>query len=349
LYELFKMFYKNILLIIWFNLVSMKNKEYIRWFKKIIDYFYFNTIMEQPKTEQILRMLVMLSGGICYTIKDLAQRFNKSERSIYRDLNTIENAGFVLDRDHGNYSLHLYKDQTKMMNTLFHFSEEEGYVLYRALDQLKVGTQVSNQLVRKLNVLYDFKALSNLSRKTEVEIINTLSNALTQKKQVKLCSYRSSHSETISDRVVEPFTFLSEYSGIWCYDTHDTICKQFKISRIEKVEILNSVWQNEILHKVPFVDAFRMSARIAIDTIEAELTLKASNLLSEEFPLAEPCLKLIGQNPIRYSLSIQVADYHGIGRFVIGLPGEVKVNGSDKFKLFLEKIRNKRITDGICQ
>jgi proteasome accessory factor C len=299
--------------------------------------------MEQPKTEILLRMLVTLSNGVRYSVKELAALFATTERTVYRYLNSIENAGFVIDRRNGIYTLHLCRDETKVMNTLLHFSEEEAYILYKALDMVKGGAPISDRLVRKLNVLYDFRVLSKLARKPYIETIRTLHEAISQKKQVSLCAYRSSHSETIADRKVEPFEFLSEYSGLWCYDTQDNICKQFKISRIEKVEILDSGWLNESLHRVPFLDAFRMSAPNAIAIVEAELTLKAANLLIEEYPLAESCLKTLEKKPLRYLLSIPVADFHGIGRFALGLPGEVKVLGPEGFKNFLKEIKKKDV------
>jgi len=301
--------------------------------------------MEQPKTETILRMLVMLSSGVRYTVPELAERFSLSKRSIYRNLNAIEHAGFVLDRRKGLYTLQLCPDEAKMINSLLHFSEEEAYILCKALDMVKGGAPVSERLVRKLNVLYDFRALSQLSRKPEIETVRMLTDAIEVKKQVRLCAYRSSNSETIADRIVEPFEFLPEYSAVWCFDTHDFICKQFKISRIEKVEVLDMGWLHESLHKIHFVDAFRMSAPEAIDTVEAELSLKAANLLTEEYPLAEQFLKSLNVSgkTIRYKLVIPVADYHGIGRFVLGLSGEIKVIKSESFKTFLKEIQKKDI------
>jgi len=298
--------------------------------------------MDTPKTETILRMLVLLSNGIHYTVPELSKHFSRSERTVYRDLDTIENAGYVIDRTQGRYSLNLCPEETKKLHRILHFSEEEAYVLYRALEMVKGGTSVNDQLVRKLNALYDFRALSNLSRKPELEIIHILDEAICSNKQVNLHSYRSSHSETIADRIVEPFEFLPEYSAVWCFDLFDQTCKLFKISRIGQVSILPSPWQNRSMHRVPFTDAFRMSSSETLATVEAELTLKATNLLREEYPLTEKYLtEQNASETLRYHLKIPVADYHGIGRFVLGLPGEVNVIGSVGFKDFLRNAQKK--------
>jgi hypothetical protein len=45
--------------------------------------------MDCSKTETILRMLVLLSGGNRYTVPELSMHFSRSERTVYRDLDTI--------------------------------------------------------------------------------------------------------------------------------------------------------------------------------------------------------------------------------------------------------------------
>lgn len=291
--------------------------------------------MDYSKTETILRMLVLLSNGNRYSVAALSKRFSRSERTVYRDLDAIESAGFVLDRAKGTYALTCCPEEVKKLNRLLHFSEEEAYVLYRALELVKGGSIFNEQLVRKLNALYDFRALSNLSRKPEMEIIHILEDSIRNQKQVNLIAYRSSNSETISDRIVEPFEFLPEYSAVWCFDLSDETCKQFKISRIGQVSVLNTNWQHQDSHQVPYIDAFRMSAPNQLTTVIAELTLKATNLLREEYPLAEKYLTEQIGSTYHYRLSIPVADFHGIGRFILGLPGEIKVSSPTEFANYL--------------
>jgi predicted DNA-binding transcriptional regulator YafY len=79
-----------------------------------------------------------------------------------------------------------------------------------------------------------------------------------------------------------------------------------------------------------------MSAPKAKATVQAQLTLKAYNLLIEEYPLAEAHLKAVNGH---YMLEIPVADYNGIGRFVLGLQGDMKVLGPVDFIDFLKEKR----------
>ncbi|MGI8635318.1 MAG: helix-turn-helix transcriptional regulator, partial [Segetibacter sp.] len=280
-------------------------------------HFYYVQYMQQ-----LLRLLLLLSGNKRYTLHELHKRFDVSERTIYRYLDTIEDAGFVLNRMNGSYNLQLETTQARSLQKLLHFSEEEAYILYKTLSLIGGTSALKARLVCKLNAMYDFRALSQVEDKSHLETIRRLSEAIGAKKQVLLKGYRSSNSDSIHDRTVEPFEFLPDYKATWCYDKQSSICKQFKIARMKDVGLLPTSWQKEEKHKVPFVDAFHMSAEAPIATIQAHLSLKAYNLLIEEFPLAETYVEPLNG---KYLLAIPVADFNGIGRFVMGLLGDVKM------------------------
>lgn len=283
---------------------------------------------------KLLRLLMLLSGNRRYTLAELMERFDQSDRTIYRHLDAIEKAGFILNRTDGTYQLKTDHPSVKSLQKLLHFSEEEAYILYKTISLLHGASPIKDRLAGKLNALYDFRALSKLKGRNSHEAVNKLGQAIREDKQVLLRAYRSGNSDSITDRNVEPFDFLADYSGVWCYDPESNSSKHFKIARIEEVEILSFPARYHAHHNIPFTDAFRMSAPQAIDTVEATLTLKAYNLLLEEFPLAETHVHSVNGH---YHLQIPVADYNGIGRFALGLPGEVKVTGSEHFKEFLKE------------
>lgn len=288
---------------------------------------------DQPKLQRLLRLLLMLSGNKIYSLQEIAERLQIQERSVYRYLDSLEAVGLVIVRNNG-YRLATSSPHTKAINRLFHFSEEEAYILYQLLAEAKGGNEIRQKLVRKLHSLYDFKVLASLAGKTDLEHVKALKAAMREKKQVILKGYRSSNSQTIQDREVEAFEFLPEYQGVWCFDLMDKSNKQFLISRIKEVSIRETDWQHTQRHSIPFTDAFGMSAEAPAAIIKLQLNLKACNLLLEEHPLAKQYLKPAGNE---YMLEIPVADYHGVGRFVLGLPGDVQVISSTAFKRFLTR------------
>ena len=288
--------------------------------------------------QRLLRFLMMLAGKRWFSLNELMEKLESSDRTVYRYLETFETAGFVLEKNKGSYRLQRTSTSTRSLQNLMHFSEEEVLILYDTLALIEGTSPVKEQLIRKLNVLYDYKALEKLQQSDDLTKIQILSDAIRNKKQVNLKSYRSSNSDKIADRKVEPFDYLPDYRSVWCYESESKSCKQFKLARIHEIELISRDWENELMHKIPFTDAFRISAIKSIGKIEATLSLKAYNLLLEEFPL---CRNHVTEDGGHYHLKIPVAGYQGIGRFVMGLPGEIEVLGTKGFKEFLKEERKK--------
>ncbi|WP_124640586.1 MULTISPECIES: helix-turn-helix transcriptional regulator [Amniculibacterium] len=284
--------------------------------------------------EKTLKLLMLLNGTRNYSVPEIAIKFSIDERTVYRHFNKIKNAGFALEKKQGRYRLIPNHPETKTLKKLFHFSEEEIFLIHQILEAQKSSSSVKEKLLKKLNFLYDFNVISKLENTQQLKIIQDLNEAIQKKTKVNLLGYRSSNSSNIEDRIVEPFEFMGDYEGIWCYEIKSQQVKQFKISRIEKVEILNENWQHQSEHKIPFTDAFKMSAKKPVAIVELQLSLKAYNLLREEFPLA---VKDISERENLYHLKTSIANFHGIGRFVMGLSDEIKIISPETFKTFIKE------------
>lgn len=290
--------------------------------------------------KKTIQLILILSGSRSYSIQELKDRFEISERTVYRYLNNCEDAGLVLDRHNGRYRFIQNSTEIKNLHRLFHFSEEEAEIFYHSLNNLGLENETKIRLIRKLHALYDFKALNRFKDAPSVEKIQNITEGINHKNCVILKNYRSSNSETVSDRKVEAFQYMEDYKAVWCYDLSDNKNKQFRISRIGQVEVLDKTWEHEKQHNLPFHDAFRMSATAPIARVNATLTLKAYNLIREEYPLSEQYLEKVMN---QYKLDIPIANFHGIGRFVLGLPGEIQVLEPKEFKEFLQGMKKRFI------
>lgn len=294
--------------------------------------------MDQQKMQRLLRLLILLAGNRWYSLNELIEKLGSAERTVYRYLDTFESAGFILERNKGSYRLQKNSSATSTLQNLMHFSEEEVFILYETLELIEGTSSVKEQLIRKLNALYDYNALKKIQQVDDLTKIQKLSEAIQNKKQVILKNYRSSNSDKIYDRKVEPFDYLPDYRSVWCYEYESKSCKQFKLARIHEIELVNIDWKDEHNHQIHFTDSFRISSSKPICKIEAKLSLKAYNLLIEEFPLS---YKYVKEESGWYKLKIPVAGYQGIGRFVMGLPGEIEILGNKEFKDFLNEERKK--------
>ena len=216
-----------------------------------------------------------------------------------------------------------------------HFSEEEAFILSKAIHSIEDTDEFKSKLVKKLYSLYDFdRVIHAISKKEESENIYTLLQAIKQQKQVVLQSYKSGNSKNIRDRIVEPIDFTINYTGVWCYDTEDGVNKVFKASRIKHVVLLEQIWKYKPQHKKGIIDIFRMQS-FEPSAIILELSLVAYNLIIEEYPLSEKYISKITDN--LYRLECEVGNFLGVGRFVLGLPGEIKIIKSEDLKQYVQE------------
>lgn len=294
---------------------------------------------ELEKIERLLKMLILLSSGKKYSIGELSSRYSISERSVHRYISIFRNVGFVISRPvDGMYYIEKNSPRFKEMSQLLHFSEEEAYILSKAIHSIDDVNILKTNLVKKLYALYDFDRVAvTVVKRENSENVHQLIQAIKEKKQVVLKNYQSSNSDLVCDRVIEPFEFTPNYISIWGFDTASKTNKTFKTSRITKVERLGRNWEFQQLHKTQPIDVFRISGT-PVGNVKLLLSLRARNLLTEEYPLAEKYINQI--NSTQFQFESLVCGWEGVGRFVLGLCNEIEIIESLELKLFLkEKIK----------
>lgn len=279
--------------------------------------------MEHASIERVLRLMRMMGGNINYTIGELAEKLDTSERTIYRYIDTLKDAGFVVRKVHGTYYRILKMPSTfKDLERLIYFSEEEARVLTALINGLHESNVLKGNLFRKLSGIYDMKDIGMFHDNKKAALnVKLLGEAISNRKQVILKNYESAHSGTVRDRLVEPFDFSGEYVSVWAYDVEAEENRLFKVTRINDVLELDSGWQNEELHRKGYLDVFRMQSFEHIP-VRISMTLRAKNLLLEEFPMA---MEDLHEEEGNWILDTKVSRLEGIGRFVIGLAADVKI------------------------
>jgi len=289
---------------------------------------------EQNKFERQLRILILLTGNFRYTRKEIAEKLEISPRTVYRYLETLEYVGFVISDERGYLKIDQHEGPIKNLDNLLHFSEEEAWILSKAIHSIDDNTVLKSNLVKKLYALYDFKRVANAIVKKEYSAnVHALMQAIEKKKKIVLQGYQSANSRKVSDRLVEPYDFTTGYINTWCYEPTTGKNKLFKLSRIEKVEILEADWEHEDQHNPGKLDVFRISSYKQTEVV-LELTLRARNLMIEEYPLSEKYIRKENNN---YHFRGPVSGFKGVGRFVMGLSDEIKVHQPRALKTFLNK------------
>lgn len=288
---------------------------------------------DQAKFQKMLEVLLLLDCQYGRTITEISQRFEISQRTVYRYLDTFKQVGFVIENTNGYFKIDKENTTVQEISHLLHFSEEEAFILSKAIHSIEDTDEFKSKLVKKLYSLYDFdRVIHAISKKEESENIYTLLQAIKQQKQVVLQSYKSGNSKNIRDRIVEPIDFTINYTGVWCYDIEDGVNKVFKASRIKHVQLLDSLYNYKSKHKKGIIDIFRMQS-FEPTTIILELSLVAYNLIIEEYPLSEKHITKVTDN--LYRLECEVGNFLGVGRFVLGLPGEIQIIASEALKQYV--------------
>ena len=290
--------------------------------------------MEQPRVERTLRLMRLMSGNAYLTVEQLAKRLDTSTRSIYRYIDTFKTSGFAVEKiDDSIYRLISMPSGYKDLQKLIYFSEEEARVLTYLIESLDETNSLKSSLYRKLCAVCDTKSIKEYSGTSKnAANVQALGNAMKDRKTVILKDYSSSSSGTVRDRVVEPFEFTNNHIDIWAYDCEKKDVRLFKIARIGWVDILPIDWQHEDEHDKGYLDAFRMQGKTQTH-VRLEMTLRAKNLLCEEFPLAEPD---ITEKDGKYILDTKVSKMEGVGRFVIGLMGDIRVLDSPELVAYID-------------
>ena len=289
--------------------------------------------MEQPRVERTLRLMRLMSGNAYLTVEQLAKRLDTSTRSIYRYIDTFKTSGFAVEKiDDSIYRLISMPSGYKDLQKLVYFSEEEARVLTYLIESLDETNSLKSSLYRKLCAVCDTKSIKEYSGTSKnAANVQALGNAMKDRKTVILKDYSSSSSGTVRDRVVEPFEFTNNHIDIWAYDCEKKDVRLFKIARIGWVDILPIDWQHEDEHDKGYLDAFRMQGKTQTH-VRLEMTLRARNLLCEEFPLAIPD---VTEKDGKYILDTKVSKMEGVGRFVIGLMGDIRVLDSPELVAYI--------------
>lgn len=289
-----------------------------------------DSIIPQAKLLRLFQIIAVLKSGH-WTIKQLAERFDTSERTIYRYINLLEEVEFLIEKDFDNrYFIVTSEDDPSQSQ----FSLEETKLIKKLIQSGASDNPLKNLLLKKLSLNSEMDSMPRLFVKARIgKLVEDLAEAIKDKKQVVLKSYHSAHSNEIKDRIVEPIHFGDNYQSVIAFDTNDKQSKQFKLDRIGEVATTGKAFAFENLHQKTQSDIFGFNGDANI-WITLELSLRAYLLMREEFPLAIPYLEKREKD---YLFKGPVAGFAGVGRFVLGLMDELKVAGPPEFKSYLDK------------
>lgn len=187
------------------------------------------------------------------TAKELADKFEVSTRTIYRDIEALSGANIPIYASKGKDGGIGILDEYVLNKTILS-EEEQNQILFALQGMIKVRGQDEKDILEKLSTLFNKEIndwiridLSSWSKdniqENRFEIIKS---AILNKKLIKFTYYNSNGEE--SKRIVEPlqiwFKDKSWYLISYCRNREDY--RIFKIARIKEIKTLQEHFEREL-------------------------------------------------------------------------------------------------------
>lgn len=269
-------------------------------------------------------MRALLEQPYRYTRKELADIYGVHADTIKQDFEVFKTAGF--DLDHNRQYRYAFKADKPFeeLKSLLDLSEGDQLRLLRALENVEPGNPEFEQLQRRLAALIEFgQKEHNYLRRPYLTKVNLLEKAKEEKRQAILVDYRSSNSNVVADRLVEPFEAKAEDDILHAYDVDKQQLRHFRFSRIKRIQITERPWAYEEEHKILATDPFRIVDDQQV-MVHLRLRVGAYNELIERFPATKAYIQEDAAEKDIYDFQARVNhQFYGLTNFILGFHHQI--------------------------
>lgn len=271
-------------------------------------------MLNQHKILRVLQLISYLEQSPSKTISHLAELLDSTERTVYRYFDLIRECGFDLQRDEFN-RFFIVDERSNGVR----FSDEEATFLKELILAYGKGNKLKDSILTKIYLGSEIPIVaSHLVNAKNSKVIEKLALAISNNEQVYLKKYQSINSETISDRLIEPFGFTENYTTVMAYEIASKKNKTFHIDRIGYVDFTGKSFQNSEQFEKQIPDVFGFSYSGETFPIQLELDLKQVLLLKDQYPLTAPFIHYNNKKNC-YELKVQVNNLAPLERFMKGI------------------------------
>lgn len=214
------------------------------------------------KIERLLAIIILLLSRSIVTANEMANRFGVSKRTIYRDITTLENAGFPIVAIYGNEGGFQLMNEFKLQS--YTFSEREKNWLLQALElqtELFMADSIAQTVKEKLRLLIINETSFQLNvaqgtlhhesiEQTTKDKLYQLQRLMETKNKIQI-DYISANGQQ-TKRTISPIQLILK-NGSWYLKAYCDLRQNqraFKLTRIRKIESLNEKIVNTFLEKV---------------------------------------------------------------------------------------------------
>ena len=188
------------------------------------------------KISNVLLMLQYLENGKKYSIKELSEKLEVSERMIRVYKEELEKAGIYVDTIMGPYGGYVLNQSIRIPTRKFNKSD------YDFLHTLKVKNEDREKLdiiADKVRGVYFDSKNEALELKDEIKTkYNILARAIKERRKVKINYYSYKHGNL--DRTIQPYELFLYNNGWGCaaFCELRNDLRHFELKRINSIELL---------------------------------------------------------------------------------------------------------------
>jgi proteasome accessory factor C len=223
---------------------------------------------------------------------------------------------------------------------LLPFTAQEADYLHKLVRTAGKNNQLAESVLHKVHQSGELHVGANMLFKAHLgHIVEQISIAIIESRQLLIKNYVSANSQTISDRIIEPMCFTDDYESVSAFEVKSKINKYFNIERMGEVQVLDSPMKYESLHEYYRPDIFGFQGKTLSKEIHIQMGIRACQVLKEEYPMSIPYIKNTDNK--QYVFKAKVQSFFAPGRFVLGFPDDVNVVGSKEFIRYISRMVKK--------
>lgn len=296
----------------------------------------FVNMFNQNRIYRLFQLINYLKAKPAKSVRSIETFLDTSERTVYRYLDLLKDLGFNIEKDNNNKLFIASSD-----SDVIPFTPQEADYLKKLILSTGKTNQLAQSVLQKVQQSSEIQlGADSLFKAHLAKIVEQISVAIIEGKQLLIKGYSSANSQSVSDRLVEPTCFTDNYDAVSAFEIKTKLNKYFNIERMASVEVLQTPMKHEAQHEFYKPDIFGFQGKSMNKDIELEMTMRAYLLLKEEYPMSAAFIKPIADSG-KYYFKAKVQSFKAPGRFVMGFFEEIKVVGSKEFIRHIQRIVQK--------
>jgi predicted DNA-binding transcriptional regulator YafY len=227
----------------------------------------------------------------------------------------LAEVGFDIQKDSSN-RYYLNHDHIES------FTKEEVELISKSISINHKNNPLVKSIRTKLVLLDEMNVASNeIMASHYSKVISKLQEAIETKSQVILSKYQSASTESVSDRLVEPVGFSSDFDSITAFEVESGRNKFFKIERIGDVQILDSSFEYSNKHESLESDIFGFNDTGDRHHVKLQLSMRSMLWLKDDYPLSVHFMKEVADG--QWMLEVEVFNMEPVHRIIRSMPDDI--------------------------